>query len=203
MNNEKKETKKFKVKNEETNKNTWIGKSIVVLAVLAIAALLTVMIVTTSDPKKTIDGYLTNLKAGDFEQAQEFVSGEKILKDEEYDIEIQKLFFDKLSWKVIKVDEENDKATVEIELTNKDLKIVTNNYMQQLFKLALSGKNIAVEENKNYFIEELKKDQIETVTQTKTIELVKENKKWKVISNDELLNTLVPGLQESINSLNN
>ena len=96
------ENKKFEVKNEKTNskKNTWIGKTIVVIAVLAIAALLTFMIVTSSDPKKSVDGFFTNLKAGDFEKAQEFMSGEKLLKDEEYDLETQRLLFDKISWKV-------------------------------------------------------------------------------------------------------
>ena len=199
------ENKKFEVKNEKTNtkKNTWIGKTIVVIAVLAIAALLTFMIVTSSDPKKSVDGFFTNLKAGDFEKAQEFMSGEKLLKDEEYDLETQRLLFDKISWKVTKVTKENDKATAEVEITNKDFKAVISSYMQKVLKLALSGENITEEGIQNYFIEELKSDKVQTTTQTKTIQLIKEDKKWKVISNDELKNNLLPGLQESINSLNN
>lgn len=199
------ENKKFEVKNEKTNtkKNTWIGKTIVVIAVLAIAALLTFMIVTSSDPKKSVDGFFTNLKAGDFEKAQEFMSGEKLLKDKEYDLETQRLLFDKISWKVTKVTKENDKATAEVEITNKDFKAVISSYMQKVLKLALSGENITEEGIQNYFIEELKSDKVQTTTQTKTIQLIKEDKKWKVISNDELKNNLLPGLQESINSLNN
>ena len=75
--------------------------------------------------------------------------------------------------------------------------------MQKVLKLALSGENITEEGIQNYFIEELKSDKVQTTTQTKTIQLIKEDKKWKVISNDELKNNLLPGLQESINSLNN
>ena len=105
----KSEDKKVEVKNGKTNtkKSTWIGKTLVVVSVLVIVALLTFMIVTSSDPKKSVDGFLTNLKAGDFEKAQEFVSGEKILKDEEYDAETQRLFFDKISWRVTEVTKEN------------------------------------------------------------------------------------------------
>ena len=33
------------------------------------------------------------------------------------------------------------------------------------------------------------------------IELVKEDKKWKVVSNDELIDSLLPGFQEAINEL--
>ena len=73
------ENKKFEVKNEKEKMNNWIGKTIVVAIVVIIAALLTFMIVKSSDPKKSVDGFLTNLKAGDFEKAQQFVSGEKLL----------------------------------------------------------------------------------------------------------------------------
>ena len=197
------ENKKFEVKSEKENKKSWIGKTIVVLAVLVIAALLTFMIVTSSDPKKSVDGFLTNLKAGDFEKSQEFMSGEKLLKDEEYDIETQRLFFDKISWKVTKVTKENDNAIVEVEITNKDFKTVISSYMQRVLKLALSGENITEEGIENYFIEELKSDKVQTITQTKTIQLIKEDKKWKVISSDELVDNLLPGLKESINLLNN
>ena len=199
------ENNKFEVKKPKTNtkKNTWIGKTIVVVIVLVIAALLTFMIVTSSDPKKSVDGFLTNLKAGDFEKAQEFVSGEELLKNEEYDVETQRLFYDKISWKVTKVTKENDNATVEVEITNKDFKTIISSYMQKVLKLALSGGNITVEENKNYLMDELKNDQVKTITQTKTIQLVKEDKKWKVVSNDELLNTLLPGFQEFVDSFNN
>ena len=55
------------------SKKIWLSKILVVVVVLAIAVLLTVMIVTSSDPKKSTDGLLTNLKAGDFEKAQEFL----------------------------------------------------------------------------------------------------------------------------------
>ena len=49
--------------------------------------------------------------------------------------------------------------------------------------------------------EELKNEQPEMKTVTKTIELVKEDKKWKVVSNDELIDALLPGFQEAINEL--
>lgn len=199
------ENKKFEVKKEKTNtkKNTWIGKLIVIIAVLAIAILLTFMIVTSSDPKKSVDGFFTNLQSGDFEKAQEFMTGEELLDDIEYNAETQRLFFDKISWKVKKVTEEDDTATVEVEITNKDFKTIISNYMQKVLKLALSGEDITEEGIENYFVEELKNDQVQTTTQTKTIQLIKEDKKWKVVSNDELIDSLLPGLQESIESLSN
>lgn len=160
------------------------------------------MIVTSSDPKKTVDGFLTNLKAGDFEKAQEFISGDDLLKNNEFSVETKKLLFDKLAWKVTKVTQENDKATVEIEVTNKDFKTIISNYMQKALKAAFAGENISEQKIDNYFTEELKNEQVQTTTVTKTVQAIKEDKKWKVVSNDELVDALLPGFQESINKLN-
>lgn len=207
--NKKEEKKKFEVKTNQTTKATnkkspWAATVITVLAVLAVAALLTYMIVTSSDPKKTVDGFLTNLKAGDFAKSQEFVSGsEDLLSEEDFDDETKALLFDKLSWKVTKVIKEDDKATVEMEVTNKNFDTIISNCMKRLledFKVILNGGSVEQNMDK-YFAEELKNEQVETTTVTKIIQLVKEDKTWKVVSNDELIDALLPGLQEAINEL--
>ena len=210
------ENKKFEVSkqktvnkeknNKEKNKSKSAGKIagvITAIIVIAIVAVLTVLIITSSDPKKSIDGFFTNLQAGDFEKAQEFVVGEKILEGQDYNEETQKLFFNKMSWKVKKVNAENDKAKVEVEITNKDFSVVVENCMKKLlsnFKAVLEG-NVSEDSIKQYFIEELKNDNVQMKTETKTIELEKKDGKWKVVSNEELTNSLLPGLEDSVNSI--
>ncbi len=206
------ENKKFEVSNQKTtvnkeknnaNKKSNIPAILTVVIVLAIVALLTVLIVTSSDPKKSVDGFLTNLKAGDFEKAQEFATGDKLLENQEYSEETQKLFFDKISWKVKKVTAENDKAKVEIEITNKNFEVIVQNCMKKLlsnFKAVLEG-NVSEKSVEKYFVEELKSDNVQMKTETKTIELQKQDGKWKVVANDELANSLLPGLQESVNAI--
>ena len=193
-------------KDNKTKKNNWIASVIVVVVVLAIAALLTIMIVTTSDPKQSIDGLLNNLKAGDFEKAQEFLSGETLLSEEEYDLEMQKLFFENLSWKITNIDKQEDTATATVEITNKDFNTVVSNYAKKALEAitSLIGTNstgLSNEQIQQYFVDELKNQDIGTTTQTGTIELVKEDKKWKVVSNEQLIDTLLPGLQEALDSV--
>lgn len=94
------------------------------------------MIVTSSDPKKSVDGFLTNLREGDFEKALKAAFG-----------------------------------------------------------------RASEDEIENYFTEELKSESVQTTTVTKTIQTVKEDEKWKVVSNDELTDALLPGLQEAMNAL--
>lgn len=198
------ETKKFEIKSNKNVSKKGNGKKvtgiIVVIAVIAIVALLTVLIVTSSDPKKSVDGYLTNLKAGDFEKAQEFTTGEKILAGTNYSEEVKKLLFDKMSWKVTKVTTETNNATVEIEVTNKDFSEVVQNCMKRLLNNVRAVLGGTVDTGK-YFEEELKNENLQTKTIIGTIKLEKQDKQWKVIVDKELENILLHDLENS-NSIN-
>ena len=183
------------------SKKIWLSKILVVVVVLAIAVLLTVMIVTSSDPKKSTDGLLTNLKAGDFEKAQEFLSGTSLINDNKFDEETEKLLFDKLEWKITKITKENENATIELEVTNKNFQSIISSYMQKALKAAFGGENVEQSEIENYFKDELKNEQVEKTTNNVTIKAVKENKKRKIVADDTLVDALLPGLSDAINSI--
>ena len=212
----KKEADKInKTKNKEKNKNTktdqkkkWIPTAIVAIAVIAIIAVLTVMIVVSSDPKKSLDGLLTNLRSGNFEKAQEYLSGDETeLTDTSLDEEAQKLLFEKLSWNIKKVTQEKDKATIVVEIRNKDFQTVVNNYAKRALNAAKEAigsgntESISEQDFQQYFLEELKNEEIQTTTNEKTINAVKVDNKWKIVSDDELVNAILPGLEDAINTL--
>lgn len=212
----KKEADKInKTKNKEKNKNTktdqkkkWIPTVIVAIAVIAIIAVLTVMIVVSSDPKKSLDGLLTNLRSGNFEKAQEYLSGDETeLTDTSLDEEAQKLLFEKLSWNIKKVTQEKDKATIVVEIRNKDFQTVVNNYAKRALNAAKEAigsgntESISEQDFQQYFLEELKNEEIQTTTNEKTINAVKVDNKWKIVSDDDLVSAILPGLEEAINTL--
>ena len=209
---DKKETKKDNKKQNKqgtTKKTAWITTLVTVVVVLLVAALLTVMIVTSSAPKKSLDAFLTNLKAGDFEKAQEYLSGDFTLSTDDLDQETQKLLFNKLNWEIGNVTENDDNtATIEVKITTKDFQAIVNNYMQKALeavKGAITGsesdESFSSADFEKYFIEELQNEDIQTTTINTTINAVKEDKDWKIVSDDSLINALLPGLQETVNSL--
>lgn len=198
--------KKAKNKDKKETKKSWIMPTIVTIVVIAIVAALTFMIVISSDPKKSVDGLMTNLKAGDFEKAQEFMNStdeDTELVDDSLSDEAKTLLFEKLSWKVTNVTENGDEADVEIEITNKNYKNIITKVMQKALKAAFSGEEMTEAKSQNYLIDELKSEQVEMTTATNTLKVVKVDNKWKVEENDELIDAVLPGLQESINSLGN
>ncbi len=201
-----KENKKSKDKKE--TKKTWISTSVIALFVIVIIAVLTVMIVVSSDPKKALDGVLTNLKEGNFDKAQEYLTGDNTeLTNISLDDEAQKLLFEKMAWNIKKVTQEKDKAVIEVEIKNKDFQTVVNNYAKRALNAAKeaigSGNVNSISETdfQNYFLEELKNEQIPTTTNTKTVNAVKVDDKWKIVSDDGLVSALLPGLEEAINTL--
>lgn len=201
----KKEKNKPEIKKEKGNKVGFAVGGIVVLIVLIIVSALLIL---PNTPEKTIDGMLNCLKNGDFEGVNKYVNYEEIAKDASTfedmkdDKELASLMFDKLSWKVNKVTKEKDKATVEVEITNKDFKKVITNYTQEALKIAFSGQTFSDEEQNNTLKEELKDESVGTKIVTATLNLNKENGKWKVQTEDTLISALLPGLEEAINSLN-
>lgn len=208
----KKEAKKDNKKENKqgtTKKTAWITTVVTVVVVLLVAALLTVMIVTSSAPKKSLDAFLTNLKAGDFEKAQEYLSGDFTLSTDDLDQETQKLLFNKLNWEIGNVTENDDNtATIEVKITTKDFQTIVNNYMQKALeavKGAITGsgsdESFSSADFEKYFIEELQNEDIQTTTINTTVNAIKDGKDWKIVSDDSLVNALLPGLQETVNSL--
>ena len=209
---DKKEVEKQAKKNDtkkENKKASWIPTLIAVVVVLLIAALLTIMIITSSAPKKSLDSLLTNLKAGDFEKAQQYMNGDVNFTTDSLAIETQGLLFDKLEWKINKATENKDNtATIEVEITTKDFQAIINNYKQKILeaaKGAITGggsiESISSEDFEKYFIEELKNENVQTTTVNATINAVKEDKNWKIVSDEALVDAILPGLQEAVDAL--
>ncbi len=205
----KKANKTSKKENKENKNNKkvgyWVGGVIILLIVLAIV---TALLLLPETPEKTVDGMLNSLKNADFESVNKYINYDEVvnqsemLKDSEMDQETQSLLFNKLSWKIMNITKEADKASVEVEITNKDFEQIISNYTQEALKIAFSGESFTEEEQNNKLKEQLKNDQIQTKTVNTTIQLIKQEENWKVQADENLVKALLPGLQDAINSLN-
>lgn len=180
-------------------KSTWITTGIVTVVVILLIILFTIMAVTSTNPKQATEGLLTNLKAGEFEKAQEFVTGDELLLDsaKEFSVEIQKSLFDRLSWKVINITEEGEHATVELEITNKDLKTIA----KQVIKEAVANDSMSKDSLDNALANALNEENVQTTTSTAKLQAVKQEKKWKIEFNDELKTVLMPSIEDTINAM--
>lgn len=201
----KKENKKLE-KKTRVKKNVWgVVVTVILVAALAIGIVCTILLQDT--PSKSIDAMLMALKTGDFIKAEEFVNYQEMVQTSELadgeNAETQKLFFDRLEWNINEIKKDVNNATAQVEITNKDYKTILSNYMQKVLKIAFSGQSMSEQEMQNSLIEELKNQEVQTATNMVTIQLEKKDGKWRVISNDDLMYGLMPGLKEAMDSLNN
>ena len=200
----KKENKKLE-KKTRVRKNVWgVVVTVILVAALAIGIVCTILLQDT--PSKSIDAMLMALKTGDFIKAEEFVNYQEMVQSSELadgeNAESQKLFFDRLEWNINEIKKDVNTATAQVEITNKDYKTILSNYMQKVLKIAFSGQSMSEQEMQNSLIEELKNQEVQTATNMVTMQLEKKDGKWRVISNEDLMFGLMPGLKEAMDSLN-
>ncbi len=195
----KKETKKKFDKPEDKKKKTNKGVVVAsVIAILAIVVIICFIVFTANSPKNVVEKMFKEIETGNY--SGEILSN--LLQQESFNQEAQSLLFDKLDHKIVKVEENGDTATVEVEITNKDFKTIMNNYMQKVIKLAFGGQQPNEEEMTNYLIEELKNEGVQTVTVTQSIALQKQDGKWVLSEENDFAGILLPGFNEAINALN-
>ncbi len=196
----KKETPKTTTKKVETKgvNNKKSNNLIIIIAIAAavVAVIATIIAMSTGNnsPKKAVEDELKQLKTGAY--AQELLSG-FVQEEDGFNTEAQKLLFEKLEWKILSEKEEGETATVEVEITNKDFKAIMGNYMQKALKAAMTGKTTE-NDMTNYLMEELRNEEIGTVTQTQSITLEKKDGKWEVVEDDNFVNSVLPGLYERL-----
>lgn len=196
---------KVTVENKKSNK-TPIITAIVIIVILILVVLLYMFL--GNGPKNTVEGMFKALKDGDYEKVneyinyQELVSSAEVLDNENIDEETMNLLFEKLSWNITEVKREKDIANVTVDVTNKNFKTIIGNYMQKILRVAFGGQELSDSEMENYLLEELINEDVDTTTTTQTINLIKQNGKWVISTDDnDLINILLPGLNEAVNSL--
>lgn len=213
------DTKKQDVKKEDKNKvkgkvtveNKKSKKAPIITAIVIIAIIILAIVLYVAfanGPKGVVEGMFRALKNGDYDKVNEYInyneviSSSDVLDSESLDQETMNLLFDKLSWKVTETTQEENTANVTVEVTNKNFKTIIANYMQNALRVAFSGQELSDAEMENYLLEELKNEDVETTTTTQTINLTKQDGKWVINTTDtNLIDILLPGLNEAVNSL--
>lgn len=195
----KKVTTTKKDKKNANNNIMIIGVAVVAVVLVAIIACVFLM---KDSPKKVVEKTFNDAKTGAY--TQNVLAG-FVQEENNLDAEVQKLLFEKLEWKVLNEKQEGEKATVEVEITNKDFKTIMGNYKQKVLKAAkaaFSGQGISEDEMMNYLMEELRNEEIQTVTANQSLSLEKRDGKWEITDEENFVNSILPGLYEAISAFN-
>lgn len=181
----------------------------ILLVILAIVILISN--ISNKKPSKAVENFAKELSKGNFTKAKEYTADDTFaalgIELDSEEIEMIKLYYKNLDVKVTKVNKAKDTAVVTVEISNKDLGKILSNYMKKAQELALqkvtskSSVESMEKELEEYFKSLFEGDAIETISNSIDVVLTKQDGKWKVIVDDTLRDTLLPGLYSATNIL--
>ena len=180
----------------------------IIYAVAAVILILLVVVcaakIKASKPATALNNLVKELNNGNFKKAGEYCADNTMdlfgVDENIEDLEMVKLYYKNIDIKVNKVTKSKDTAVINVEISNKDLGKILNNYMNKAKELALENlnKKVTTKDMENqllqYFKSQFEAEGIETVTTTVDVVLNKVDGKWKVVVDSNLRNSFLPGL---------
>ncbi len=112
-------------------------------------------------------------------------------------------FFKNISYKILSASEDKETATVEMEITNKDMQSVFDDYLAAAIDMFLSEDNEELTEEEQAakiasILITLIEEEEDYVTSTVTVEMSYKDGKWIIDPNPEFSNALMGGLDLSM-----
>ena len=191
------------------NKALKIILCIVVLVIVIAVIIFGIIKLTAKNPTDSVTYFIEYLKSGDLNGAKEYTNESSLemlgIDSETEDIEMVKLFFKNVNLNIVEVTKDSNQAIVKVEITNRDLKTIMQNYMQKALELAMSSINSSnttedmESQLQEFFKSQFESTQIENVTTSVDIVLIKVDGDWKIVLDENLRDAILPGLTEISN----
>lgn len=199
-----------------------VGKVILIVAVIILIATATYYVMLKQEQAKVeqnIETIFNALKSGDTDTQNKYLAYDKMFENtedteesteetifEEDNTQFNELFR-KLDYKIISTSANLKKATVVVEITNKDCGTIFKNYFAKALQLAfVSAFSDEYSEEEidsqlqQYLIEQVESEDIQTITNTISLDMEKENGEWKITTDTNVLvNAVLPGFIDKIN----
>ena len=180
----------------------------IVYAVAAVILIILVVVcaakIKASKPATALNNLVKELNNGNFKKAGEYCADNTMdlfgVDENIEDLEMVKLYYKNIDIKINKVTKAKDTAVINVEISNKDLGKILNNYMNKAKELALENlnKKVTTKDMENqllqYFKSQFEAEGIENVKTTVDVVLNKVDGKWKVVVDSNLRNAFLPGL---------
>lgn len=197
--------KREKTKKKKFNSNFYILISIAIIIIILILFLITRK--DTNEPINVANKTFDALKNNELDIASEYVDYRQLVNslDEMLTTEdnstIEKELFGNIEWEIKKVEKDNDRAVLTVELKNKDFVKVITKWMKKIIGEKVRGEQITNE----LLLSNLEKTLSETPevkTETRKITLIKNDRKWIFQIDEELRNLIYPGIENVATTLN-
>lgn len=188
-------------------------KKLVVLITIILSLSMMLVGCKIESPTDVVNSYFTQLKNGDSEQANEFIENaisqseeetsdqtkEETEETDEIMEEAFKLYLSKIDVKVLSEEVDGDNAVVEVEINGPNFSNMMMEVIQEALADAFSGKEMDDDYMSRSFLEKVKSSKNEV--RTGKVNLTKEDKQWKIKSDDDVTNLMLGKVSNQDSSL--
>lgn len=202
----------MKSETKKVNKTKSKSKIIILIVLVIFAIFFVVTKAIESNIAKSVENFVVAFKARDNETAKQYVSEETVsflnLEEIPQTEELMGMFLENLSFDVMKVSKKGDEAIVKVKFYNKDFEKIMSNYMQKVVELSIAMDEMSVTEEEietqliGYLKEEFSSEENQIIESIVDVKLVKIDKVWKIVVEDNFRNAMFPGLSKIVESLN-
>ena len=183
-------------------------KKRLVILIMTVLSLGIILVGCKSEkPSDVVNTYFEQIKSGDTEQATKFIEntisqtdkdssqdpGNSDEKNDEVMDEVMedalKIYLSKIDAKVLSENIEGNNAFVEVEINGPNFSNMMMEVIQESIADAFSGKEVDEQYMSKSFLEKVKSCKNEV--RTGKVNLIKEDKKWKIKSDDNIVNLML------------
>lgn len=186
----------------------------VLIFILIIAMAISLAACSTSSPDKTVKGMLDSIKSWDVEAMKKYIPADDFYSQTDMNSEsmataeaTMKLLVANMNYKITDTKVNGNTATVDVEITNINMKPVFQDMISEMFALAFSGVDISDETVQQQKISEIisssiDKNKADTVTNKVSLTLTKGQDGWKadepsIDFYDAVLGGFISAIQDS------
>lgn len=202
---------------EKKNKKI-LGKVIAIVFLIILIIAITYYAILKQEQARVeqkISDVFNALKSGDEDAKNEYLAYNEMLENQysteenitkEDDTQFN-ILFSKLEYKIVSINTNFKKATVILEITNKDAGTIFTNYFTKAIQLAFASAftNQYSEEEldsqlQQYLVEQVESDDVQLITNTISLDMEKKDGEWKIITDSTVLaNAVLPGFMDKVN----
>lgn len=197
---------------------------IIIAIVVIIALILGIYGVMFSLRKKealeTVDHLFTAIASGNKDEINNYMNYDELMEnvnneeeasteEDEATTQVVNQLFQDVSYEVISSDIKFNHATIKVNVSNKNVGVIFQNYFAKAVELAFSGAfggNTETEMNNElmtYLQQQVESDEIEKLTNEVTLDMERKDGTWKVdCDKEEFVNAVLPGMKSFIDSMN-
>ncbi len=154
-----------------------------------------------STPEATVAALLDAVKEGDQTKVNQYVAQNDSMYSEESETDVtqSKIMFENITYDIQSVDVIDTEGTagVTVDITNIDMNIVMQQYMEKALEASANVADMTQEEAMTLLKDSIAENKENTITKTVNLEVKRaEDGQWKVKTTDELNTILTGGLSE-------